>query len=168
MFLSGILVIIIFFIMLFVFSGIKVLKEWERIVILRLGKYKGVMGPGIVWRMPLLDRIGAKVSLRLQTVEINTGEVAASDGTPVGLVGEIRYRIVDIERAVLSLEDYHTTAEQSSRHVAIEQIETRDFNDLVTNKERVETAVARELDARLEKWGMAVIGVDLRVQRSNI
>ncbi|MHA2068917.1 MAG: SPFH domain-containing protein, partial [Candidatus Thorarchaeota archaeon] len=67
MFLSGILVIIIFFIMLFVFSGIKVLKEWERIVILRLGKYKGVMGPGIVWRMPLLDRIGAKVSLRIQT-----------------------------------------------------------------------------------------------------
>ncbi|MHA2142284.1 MAG: SPFH domain-containing protein [Candidatus Thorarchaeota archaeon] len=161
-------IILSVFILIFLVSGIKVLKEWERIVILRLGKYRGMKGPGLVWRFPILDRIGARVSMRLQTVEIDTGEVASSDGTPVRLVGEVRYRVVDVERVVLSLEDYQTTAQQSSRHVAIEQIEFRNYNELVTNKERVESAVARELDSRLEKWGMAVVGVDLRVQRSSL
>jgi regulator of protease activity HflC (stomatin/prohibitin superfamily) len=168
-FMSSVLIsLLALFILILIFSGIKVLKEWERVVILRLGKYLGVRGPGIIWSTPILDRIGAKVSLRVQTVEIDTGESTSRDGTPARLVGEVRYRIVDIERAVLSLEDYHATAQQSSRHVAIEQIESRDFNDLVTNKERVESVVSRELDARFEKWGMAVVGVDLRVQRSNL
>jgi len=89
------------------------------------------------------------------------------DGTLIGLVGEVRYRVVDIERAFLSLEDYQTTAQQSSKHVMIEQIEARDYNDIVTNRERVESAVTKELDSRFEKWGMAVVGVDLRVQRAN-
>ena len=169
MFLTVSLIAFLFiFILLFIFSGIKVLKEWERIVILRLGKYLGVKGPGIVWRTPILDRIGARVSLRAQTVEIETGESMSRDGTPIGLVGEVRYRVVDIERAFLSLEDYQSTAQQSSRHVMIEQIESRDYNDLVTNRERVESAVTRELDSRFKKWGMSVVGVDLRVQRSNL
>jgi regulator of protease activity HflC (stomatin/prohibitin superfamily) len=155
------------FILILIFSGIKVLKEWERVVILRLGKYLGVRGPGIIWRTPILERIGARVSLRVQTVEIDTGESMSRDGTPASLVGEVRYRIVDIERAVLSLEDYHVTAQQTSRHVVIEQIESRDYNDLVTNRERVESAITRELDVRFEKWGLLLVGVDLRVQRSN-
>lgn len=155
------------FIVIFIISGVKVLKEWERVAILRLGKFLGVRGPGIIWRTPILDRIGARVSLRVQTVEIDTGESMSRDGTPASLVGEVRYRIVDIERAVLSLEDYHITAQQASRHVVIEQIESRDYNDLVTNRERVESAITKELDARFEKWGLLVVGVDLRVQRSN-
>ena len=156
------------FILIFIFSGIKVLKEWERAAIFRLGKYLGVRGPGIIWRTPILDSIGARVSLRVQTVEIDTGESMSRDGTPASLVGEVRYRIVDIERAVLSLEDYHITAQQSARHVVIEQIESRDYNDLVTNRERVESTINKELDTRFEKWGMIVVGVDLRVQRPNI
>ncbi len=118
--------------------------------------------------MPILDRIGARISLRVQTVEVETGEAMTRDGTPIGLVGEVRYRVVDIERAFLSLEDYQTTAQQSSKHVMIEQIESRDYNELVTERERVESAVTKELDSRFEKWGMVVVGVDLRVQRANL
>jgi regulator of protease activity HflC (stomatin/prohibitin superfamily) len=90
------------------------------------------------------------------------------DGNPASLVGEVRYRIVDIERAFLSLEDYQATAQQSTRHVVIEQIESRNYNDLVTNRERVESAIKKELDARFEKWGMIVVGVDLRVQQLDL
>ncbi|MFX1261082.1 MAG: SPFH domain-containing protein [Promethearchaeota archaeon] len=153
--------------LIFIASGIKVLAEWERIVVLRFGKYSGVKGPGIVWRTPIIDKIGARISLRAQTAEVETGEAMSRDGTPVELVGEVRYRVVDIERAFLSLEDYRTTAQQSSKHVMIEQIEARDYDDLVTNRDRVESAVTKELDSRFEKWGMAVVGVDLRVQRAN-
>jgi regulator of protease activity HflC (stomatin/prohibitin superfamily) len=159
--------ILAIFILLFIASGIKVLAEWERIVILRLGKYHSVRGPGIVWRTPILERIGARISLRAQTAEVETGEAMTRDGTPIGLVSEVRYRVVDIERAFLSLEDYRTTAQQSSKHVMIEQIEARDYDDIVTNREHVESAVTKELDSRFEKWGLAVVGVDLRVQRAN-
>ena len=129
----ALLTFLVLFILIFIISGIKVLKEWERVAILRLGKYVGARGPGIIWRTPILERIGAKVSLRVQTVEIDTGESMSRDGNPASLVGEVRYRIVDIERAFLSLEDYQATAQQSTRHVVIEQIESRDYNDLVTN-----------------------------------
>ncbi|MHA1926761.1 MAG: SPFH domain-containing protein [Candidatus Thorarchaeota archaeon] len=159
--------IFVLFTLIFIASGVKVLKEWERVAILRFGKYLGVRGPGIIWRIPLIDRIGAKVSLRVQTVEIDTAESFSRDGTPASLVGEVRYRIVDLERAFLSLEDFQVTAQQSSRHVVIEQIESRDYNDLVANREHVESAIIKELDARFEKWGMIVVGVDLRVQKSN-
>jgi regulator of protease activity HflC (stomatin/prohibitin superfamily) len=164
----ALLTFLAFFILIFFISGIKVLKEWERVAILRLGKYVGVRGPGIIWRTPILERIGARVSLRVQTVEIDTGESMSSDGNPASLVGEVRYRIVDIERAFLSLEDYQATAQQSTRHVVIEQIESRNYNDLVTNRERVESAIKKELDARFEKWGMIVVGVDLRVQQLDL
>jgi regulator of protease activity HflC (stomatin/prohibitin superfamily) len=164
----SLLLVLSLFTLLFIFSGIKILKEWERIVILRFGKYLGVKGPGIVWRTPILDRIGARVSLRVQTVEIDTEESVSNDGIPIGLVGEVRYRVMDIERAFLSLEDFQTSAQQSAKHVIIGQIESRNYDDIVTNRERVESAAMKELDARFEKWGLLVVGVDLRIQRSNL
>lgn len=66
------IMVLMVFLLLFVCSGIKVLKEWERVAILRLGKFYAIRGPGIIWKTPILDKIALKVSLRVQSTDIDT------------------------------------------------------------------------------------------------
>ena len=82
-YLTLLVIVLLFFVLMFVAAGIKVLKEWERVAILRLGKFQGIKGPGVIFIVPLLDKIAMKVSLRLLTYAFKTERSLTKDNVPV-------------------------------------------------------------------------------------
>lgn len=150
------------FVLIFVASGIKVLKEWERVAVLRLGKFYGIKGPGIIWVMPILDRIALKVSLREQQTKIDTGKFIASDGSSRTWRGYVNWRIIDIERAVLAVENYHSSVETAVHHNVQEIGQSLPSDAILIDKELVYSRINQVLEPTLSKWGIKVTEINLK------
>lgn len=129
------------FLLIFIGSGIKVLKEWERVALFRLGKFHSIRGPGIIWKTPILDKLSPRISLKAQQVTIDTGELRSVDGASVRIVGEIIYRVADIEKVILAIENHKEVAEKASHHAVVESMESMAYDDIVTSRNEVEDRV---------------------------
>lgn len=151
------------FVLIFVCSGIKVLKEWERAVILRLGKYYGVRGPGIIWKTPILDKIALRVSLREQSTEIDTGKYISSDGSTRRLKGIVVWRIIDIERYALRLQDHERTVHSTIHHHVSKVAESMTSDAVFSDTDDLAFRVRAALEPTFESWGLKVVKVDLRI-----
>ncbi|MFX0064953.1 MAG: SPFH domain-containing protein, partial [Candidatus Hermodarchaeota archaeon] len=96
------------FIVIFWVSGLRILKEWERAPVLRLGRYTTLKGPGLVWIMPFFERIPQVMTLRLQTFAIRSESTLTKDNIPTTVDAVLYFRVVDPEKAVLEVEQYAT------------------------------------------------------------
>ena len=150
------------FILIFVASGIKVLKEWERVVILRLGKFLGIRGPGIIWATPILDKIAMKISLREQQTLVNTETFVASDGNTRKFEGFVNWRITDPERAVLSVEDYRTSVETAIHHHVQKVGESLPSDAIIVDQDLVHSRIKQTLEPILNKWGVVITEINLK------
>ena len=94
---------IVIVVALFFLSGIRVLKEWERMPVLRLGRYVGLKGPRLIYLIPLIDRAPLKISTRLDTIQFRTESTLTKDNVPVNVDSVLYMKPVDLEKAVLQL-----------------------------------------------------------------
>ncbi|MCK5265594.1 MAG: slipin family protein, partial [Candidatus Thorarchaeota archaeon] len=113
--LLGLFLVLGLFLLMFVASGIKILKEWERVAILRLGKFKAIKGPGVIWVTPLLDKVAMKVSLRLLTYAFKTERSLTKDNVPIVVDAVMYFRVIDVEKAILSVERYAVAVELAAQ-----------------------------------------------------
>ena len=148
------------FTLMFVFSGIKVLKEWERVAILRLGKFYGIRGPGIIWKTPILDKVALKVSLRVQSTHIE--EHITSAGSTRKWMGFVNWRIVDVEKYLFSLQDHERQVHMTIEHHVRKEIEFLSNDALFSDKDEISSRIEESLVPILEAWGLKIVGVDLR------
>ncbi|MDH4213853.1 MAG: SPFH domain-containing protein [Candidatus Odinarchaeota archaeon] len=151
-----------FFILMFVASGIKVLKEWERVAILRLGKYKAVKGPGIIWVTPILDRIAMKVSLRLLTYAFKTERSLTKDNVPVVVDAVMYFRVIDVEKAILSVERYTVAVELGAQTTLRETTGKVTLDQLLSDRDKIAQHLQELIDEKTEHWGVKVTSVEIR------
>lgn len=156
------LVTFVFFTLMFVCSGVKVLKEWERAAVLRLGKFYRIMGPGIIWITPILDKIVLKVSLREQSSEIDTGVYIASDGSSRRLRGIILWRIVDVEMFILRIDGHHRTVNITLQHNVKKIAQSMTSEAVDDDTENLEIQIIGTLQPMLADWGIKITKVDFR------
>jgi len=95
---EGVIILIVAAILL---SGIKIVKEWERIPILRLGRYIGLKGPGIIYVIPFIDKVPMRISTRLDTIPFRSESTLTADNVPVNVDAVMYFRPVDVEKCVL-------------------------------------------------------------------
>jgi regulator of protease activity HflC (stomatin/prohibitin superfamily) len=150
------------FALLFTCSGIKVLKEWERVVILRLGKFIGVRGPGIIWKTPILDKVVLKVSLRVQSTEVDTGKYISSDDSTRRLKGIVQWRIIDVEKFALRIDDHYRTVMMTIQHHVKKVAESLTSDAVFSEREELNSLVEGELEPVFSEWGLKIVKVDLR------
>jgi regulator of protease activity HflC (stomatin/prohibitin superfamily) len=158
----ALVLVIGFFILMFVASGIKVLKEWERVAILRLGKYKAVKGPGIIWVTPILDRVAMKVSLRLQTYAFKTERSLTKDNVPVVVDAVMYFRVIDVEKAILSVERYTVAVELSAQTSLRETAGKVTLDQLLSDRDKIAQHLQELIDEKTEHWGVKVTSVEIR------
>jgi len=154
--------VLAFFILIFIASGLMVLKEWERVVILRLGKYYGVRGPGIIWKTPILDKVALRVSLRNQSTDIDTGKYISSDGSFRRLKGIVQWRIVDIERYALSIDDHYRTVVTNIQHHVRKIVESMTSEEVYRNQDELNSKFEETLEPIFADWGLKIVDIDLR------
>jgi regulator of protease activity HflC (stomatin/prohibitin superfamily) len=147
---------------LFLLSGIRVLREWERMPILRLGRYTGLRGPGIIYLIPLIDRAPIRISTRLDTIQFRTESTLTKDNVPVNVDSVLYMKPVDLEKAVLQVENYYQATQLASQTTLREVIGKVTLNELLAEREKVGAHLREIIDEKTEAWGIKATAVEIR------
>src|ERR1051325_9229931 len=140
----------------------KVAKQWERGVVLRLGKYVGLRGPGLFWVMPLFESVSSWIDQRVITTNFNAEETLTSDTVPVNVDAVLFWMVFDPEKAALEVQDYARAVSWAAQTALRDIIGRTALTDLLRGRERVEEELQKLIDERCTPWGVTVQSVEMR------
>ncbi|UCE09664.1 MAG: slipin family protein [Candidatus Thorarchaeota archaeon] len=159
---TTLIVVLVFFVLMFIASGIKILKEWERVAILRLGKFKHIRGPGVIWVTPILDKVAMKVSLRLLTYAFKTERSLTKDNVPVVVDAVMYFRVIDVEKAILSVERYTVAVELAAQTTLRETTGKVTLDELLSERDQIAKHLQELIDEKTEHWGVKTTAIEIR------
>jgi regulator of protease activity HflC (stomatin/prohibitin superfamily) len=142
-------------------ASIRVLREYERGVVFRLGRVMDLRGPGLVLLMPTIDRM-VRVSLRTVTLTVPPQEVITRDNIPVRVTAVAYYRVVDPNKAVNAVENFHNATLQISQTTLRSVLGGVDLDHLLGERERLNESLQQVIDAQTEPWGIKVTTVEIK------
>lgn len=149
-------------ILIYIAAAIFILKEWERIAVLRLGKFINVRGPGITVVWPIIESVPKKVSLRIVPYMFSAEQTLTRDNIPVSVDAVVYYRVVDPEKAILHVEDYEIATQFASQTSLREVIGMVELDELLAHREKIAEHLQEIIDEKTEAWGVKVTSVELR------
>jgi len=146
---------------LFLFSAIRVLPEYERGVIFRLGRVIGLKGPGLILVIPVIDQI-TRVSLRVVTLDIPTQDVITKDNVSVQVDAVVYYRVVEPIKSIVNVEDFHFAISQISQTTLRSVCGQGELDELLSQREEINMRLQEIIDKETDAWGMKVVSVELK------
>lgn len=156
----GALILII--VLLYFLSGIRILKEWERAPVLRLGRYSGMKGPGVIWIIPGIDRIPQKVSTRIQTYAFRSEQTLTRDNVSVSVDAVMYFRPVNVEKVILEVEDFNAATQWAAQTTLREVMGKVELNQLLAERDEISSHLSEIIDEKTEHWGIKVTSVEVR------
>jgi regulator of protease activity HflC (stomatin/prohibitin superfamily) len=157
---SGVGVVVIVGILI-VLSGLKVLNEYERSVVFRLGRLMDYRGPGIIFVIPILER-QMRVDLRTVTLEIPAQDVITKDNVTVKVSAVLYFRVLDPSKAVTEVRDYLFATLQLSQTTLRSVGGQTDLDDLLSQRDKLNAKIQEIIDLQTEPWGIKVMLVELK------
>jgi regulator of protease activity HflC (stomatin/prohibitin superfamily) len=158
---AGILIVLVFFALIALGTSVRVLREYERGVIFRLGRLIAQKGPGLILLIPLVDRM-VKVDLRTVTLNIPPQEVITRDNVPAGVNAVAYFRVVDPNKAVVEVENYLLATSQISQTALRSVLGKAEFDQLLSDRERLNEELQKIIDESTEPWGIKVTAVEIK------
>jgi regulator of protease activity HflC (stomatin/prohibitin superfamily) len=155
-----ILVIVIFFILL-LSSAIKIMAEYQRIVIFRLGRLQGIKGPGLVFIIPIIDRI-IKLDLRTRVIDVPKQRVITEDNVTVDVDAVVYYRIVDPQKAIVEVQRYEVATSLIAQTTLRDVLGQQNLDELLSKREELNKNLQTRIDQSTDPWGMKVSAVTIR------
>ena len=140
---------------------IKIVKEWERGVILRLGRLVGAKGPGFFLIIPFFDRM-TKVDLRVVTLDVPRQDVITRDNVTVGVDAVIYFRVVDPEAAIVKVLDYIRATSLISQTTLRNVLGQSELDELLTQREKLNQMLQKIIDEQTDPWGVKVSIVEIK------
>jgi regulator of protease activity HflC (stomatin/prohibitin superfamily) len=156
--LIGVIVVVV---LILLPMAIKVVKEWERGVILRLGRLVGAKGPGLFFIIPFIDRM-IKVDLRVITLDVPQQEVITRDNVTVRVDAVVYFRVVDPEASVVKVLDHIRATSQISQTTLRNVLGQHELDELLTQREKLNQALQRIIDVQTDPWGVKVSIVEIK------
>jgi len=144
-----------------VLAGVKVLKEYERAVVFRLGRLTGSRGPGITYIIPVIENY-LRVDLRTFTLDIPAQDVITKDNVSVQVSAVLYFRVLDPTRAIVEVANYSLATSQLAQTTLRSVCGQREMDDLLAERERVNEHLQEIIDAQTEPWGVKVVAVELK------
>jgi SPFH domain / Band 7 family len=140
----------------------KIARQWERAVVLRLGKYVGLRGPGLFWIVPFVDTISTWVDQRVITTSFAAEETLTSDTVPVNVDAVLFWMVYDPEKAALEVQNYPQAVSWAAQTALRDIIGRTSLTDLLRGRERIEEELQQLIDERSNPWGVTVQSVEMR------
>jgi regulator of protease activity HflC (stomatin/prohibitin superfamily) len=140
----------------------KVSRQWERAIILRLGKYIGMRGPGLFWIVPFLDTVQVYIDQRVMTTGFAAEQTLTADTVPVNVDAVLFWMVHDPEKAALEVQSYYNTVSWAAQTALRDIIGRTSLGDLLRGRERIEEELQKLIDARSNPWGVTVQSVEMR------
>jgi regulator of protease activity HflC (stomatin/prohibitin superfamily) len=158
---AGVLVVLAFFALIALGSSVRILREYERGVIFRLGRLIAQKGPGLILLIPLVDRM-VKVDLRTVTLNIPPQEVITRDNVPCRVNAVAYFRVVDSNRAVVEVENYLIATSQIAQTALRSVLGKAELDQLLADRERLNEELQKIIDESTEPWGVKVTAVEIK------
>jgi regulator of protease activity HflC (stomatin/prohibitin superfamily) len=147
---------------LFLAQSPKVAKQWERGVVLRLGRYVGLKGPGLFWVVPLVDTVSSWVDQRTITTAFAAEQTLTADTVPVNVDAVLFWMVYDPEKAALEVQNYPQAVSWAAQTALRDIIGRTPLTDLLRGREKIEEELQQLIDERSNPWGVTVQSVEMR------
>lgn len=144
-----------------VLSAFRILREYERGVIFQLGRFWRVKGPGLILVIPGLQQM-VRVDLRTLVLDVPTQDVISRDNVSVKVNAVIYYRVLDAEKAIIQVEDYHAATSQLAQTTLRAVLGKHELDDMLAERERLNADIQQVLDAQTDAWGIKVANVEIK------
>jgi len=143
-------------------QAIMVADQWERAVVLRLGKLSAIRGPGLFVIVPFIDEVASWLDQRIQTTQINAEKALSKDTVPVNIDAVIFWQIHDPERAALEITDYRQAITQVAQTSLREMVGSSLLSTLLSERKQGDQLLREEIGHKTAEWGVSVISVEIR------
>jgi regulator of protease activity HflC (stomatin/prohibitin superfamily) len=140
----------------------RIAQQWERGVILRLGRFVGLRGPGLFWIVPFVDRVSSWIDQRTITTSFAAEQTLTSDTVPVNVDAVLFWMVHDVQKAALEVQDYSQAVSWAAQTALRDIIGRTALTELLRGRERIETELQQLIDQRSNPWGVTVSSVEMR------
>jgi regulator of protease activity HflC (stomatin/prohibitin superfamily) len=142
--------------------AIKVASQWEKVALLRLGRYKGLRGPGIFFIIPIIDSTSTWVDQRIRVAEVKAESALTRDTVPVNVDAIVFWLVWNAEKAILEVMDFDHAISKAAQTALRESIGRHDLAQMITEREMLGKELQRILDEKTNPWGITVQSVEIR------
>jgi regulator of protease activity HflC (stomatin/prohibitin superfamily) len=140
----------------------KVAAQWERAVVLRLGKFYQLKGPGLFFIVPIIDSVAYWIDMRVITTTFRAEQTLTKDTVPVDVDAVLFWKVLDAQKAALEVEDYRIAISWASQTALRDVIGKTMLADMLEGREKLDTELQRIIDHRVSPWGVHVLSVEIR------
>ncbi len=155
------ILVIVVFVILLIFSAIKVLKEYERAVVFRLGRLIAVKGPGIIILIPFIDKM-VRISMRTIVMDIDPQDVITKDNVSIKVNAVLYFRVIEADRAVVDVENYLFATNQLAQTTLRSILGQSDLDEVLSERDRINQKLQQIIDDHTEPWGIKVSSVEVK------
>jgi regulator of protease activity HflC (stomatin/prohibitin superfamily) len=142
--------------------GIKVVDQWERVAVLRFGRYRGLRGPGVFLVVPIVDTLSRYVDQRVRVTTVSAESTLTRDTVPVNVDAIVFWLVWNAEKAILEVEDFNEAIALSSQTALRESIGRHELAQMITERETLGRELQKILDEKTTPWGITVQSVEIR------
>jgi regulator of protease activity HflC (stomatin/prohibitin superfamily) len=153
--------IVVALLVMLVSSAVRVLREYERGVVFRLGRFTGVKGPGLFLLIPVFDRM-VKVSLRVVAMDVPPQDVITRDNVTIKVNAVLYFRVVNPEGAIIQVEDYLYATSQIAQTVLRSVMGEHELDQILSERETINQQLQGIIDERTDPWGIKVSAVEIK------
>ena len=158
----GIIVLAILLVACYILLALKVAQQWEKAVVLRLGKFRGLRGPGAFWIIPILDTTPNWIDHRVMVTPFNAEKTLTKDTVPVDVDAVLFWMVWDAEKAALEVADYRAAIAWAAQTALREVIGQMNLADILVGRDKVDAVLQKIIDERTTPWGVTVQSVEIR------
>ena len=156
-----VIVVVVIFLIILLSAAIKVVPEYQRAVLFRLGRLRGPKGPGLIAIIPIVDRI-VRVDLRTVTLDVPPQEVITKDNVPVRVNAVVYFRVVDPNAAVVQVQNFMVATSQIAQTTLRSVLGQADLDHLLTERDKINQRLQEIIDEQTDPWGIKVVIVEVK------
>ena len=154
-------IIIVFFVIIILASAIRILREYERAVIFRLGRLIPTKGPGLIFLIPIVDRM-VRVSLRVVTLDVPPQDVITKDNVTIKVNAVVYFRVIDAANAIVEVENFLFATSQLAQTTLRNILGQSELDELLSEREKINKRLQESIDTNTEPWGIKVSLVEVK------
>lgn len=161
MFLSLFFLPVYFIVLILIVSSVKILREYERAVVFRLGRFQAVKGPGLILILPFVQQV-VRVDLRTVVMEVPGQDVISRDNVSLKVDAILYFRVVDAQKAIIQVENFLSATNMLAQTTLRSVLGEHELDEVLAKRTEINAAVQNTLDVQTESWGIKVISVEIR------
>ena len=159
---SQVIICVFFILAAFIAWSTKVASQWNRAIVLRLGKFHSMRGPGIFFIIPIIDSIPYWIDIRVISTSFKAEKTLTKDTVPVDVDAVLFWKVIDPKKAALDVADYYSAINWASQTALRDVIGKTELADMLEGRDKISSILQRIIDERTEPWGINVISVEVK------